>query len=106
MYLFQSLLPAVRVLTEGALKLLGNISGHRGSASPVHIPLTHLLFQVLLQAGFVCKLSGTVWALERPISTIMRRLKVIVEKSLLRKIFITVMADKWPFPRVHPVVHV
>ena len=105
-HLFQSLLPAVGLITEGALELLGHGAAAQVAGAPLDVPLAHLLLQVLLQAGLVGKFARTVWTLERPINSVVSCLEVIVEKSLLSKILIAVLAYKRAFSCMNPVVNI
>lgn len=61
---------------------------------------------MLLEAGLVGKLPGTVGALERPLRPVVRRLQVIVEEALLGEVLVAVVAHEWSFPSVHTVVDV
>ena len=47
-YLLQCLLPAVGLITERALELLGNRATGEVSMGSLHVPFAHLLFQMLL----------------------------------------------------------
>ena len=70
-HLLQCLFPAVRLVTERTLELLGHSSVIDIPVAPLDVPLAHLLLEVLLQAGLVGKLSRTVWALERTVQSVM-----------------------------------
>ena len=89
-YLLQSLFPAVGLITEGALELLGHSSVGWVAARPLDVPLAHLLFEVLLETSFVSELSGAVGALQRAVSPIVSSLQMIIEEPLFSEVFIAI----------------
>ena len=111
-YLFQCLLPAVGLVAERALELFHQavpapvtapaIPRRPSPAAAVHVALAHLLLEVLLEAGLVGKLAGTVGALQGAVGSVVGRLQVVVEEPLLRKVFITVVANEGTFAGVDP----
>ena len=105
-YLLQSLFPAVGLITEGALELLGHSSVGWVAARPLDVPLAHLLLEVLLETSFVSELSGAVGALQRAVSPIVSSLQMIIEEPLLSEVFVATLADEGPLPGVDPVVDI
>ena len=105
-YLFQSLFPAVGLITEGALELLGHGPVGRAAAGPLDVPLAHLLLEMLLETSFVGKLSGAVWTLERPVRPIVRGLEMVIEEPLLSEILVAALTHEWSLPGVNPVVNI
>ena len=105
-HLLQCLFPAVRLVTERTLELLGHSAVVEVPVAPLDVPLAHLLLEVLLEAGLVGELSGAVGALERTVHSVMGGLEVVVEEPLLSKILIAILADKRPFSSVDPVVNI
>ena len=74
--------------------------------APLDVPLAHLLLQVLLQTGLVGKFARTVWTFERPVCSIVSRLEMVIEESLLSEILIATLTDERPLSGVNPVVDV
>ena len=105
-HLLKCLFPTVRLVTERTLELLSNSSVVEIAVAPLDVPLAHLLLQMLLQAGLVGKFPRTVWTFERPIHSVVSSLEMIVEKSLLSKILIAVLAYKRTFSCMNPVVNI
>ena len=64
-HLLQCLFPAVRLVTERTLELLGHSAVVEVPVAPLDVPLAHLLLEVLLEAGLVGELPEAVGALER-----------------------------------------
>jgi hypothetical protein len=118
-YLFERLFPAVRLIAEGTLELLGHSSPAHGSrnhrrrrsgaaaaAPAVHIPLAHQLLQMLFEARLVGELPAAVGATQRTLHPVVRGLQVIIQEALLSEVFVAVVADKGTLPGVHAVVDV
>ena len=98
--------PAVGLITEGALELLSDGPVGRVAAGPLDVSLAHLLLEMLLETSFVGELPETVWTLEWPVCSIVSRLKVVVQKSLLSEILIAALTHERSLSGVNPVVDV
>ena len=105
-HLFQSLLPAVGLITEGALELLGHGAAAQVAGAALDVPLAHLLLQVLLQTGFVSELARAVGALQGPVHAVVGRLQVVVEEPFLGEVFVASLADERSLPGVDAVVDI
>ena len=98
--------PAVGLITEGALELLSHGPVGRVATGPLDVSLAHLLLEMLLETSFVGKLPGAVWTFERPVCSIVSRLEMVIEESLLSEILIASLTDERPLSGVNPVVDV
>ena len=88
------------------MELFGDTGAPDIAIAPLDVPLTHLLLEMLLQAGLVGKLPGAVGALERTVQPIVGRLKVVIEKPLLCEVFVAPLAHKRPLTGMDSVVHI
>ena len=104
--LLQGLLPAVRLVTEGALELLRNSTCREVAVGTFHVSLAHLLLQVLLEAGLVGEFATAVRTFQRSVNSVVSRLEVIVQEALLREVLVAVDADKRSLSGVNPIVDV
>ena len=102
-YLFQGLLPAVALFTEGALVLFGVGIGWVSVLPPVDVFGAHLFLKVLLQAGLVCKLSEAVGALEWSIMASVGCLHVVIQEPFLCEVFAAIDTDEGPLSSVNPI---